>query len=39
MILKIDKEKNLGIASLRCPEYFNVIEMISTETAILERFG
>jgi len=39
MILKIDEDKNLGIASLRCPDYFNVIEMISAQTAILERFG
>lgn len=39
MILKIDREKKIGIASLRCPEYFNIIEMISAETVILERFG
>ncbi len=39
MILKIDKEKNLGIASLRGPEYFNVIEMISSASQRLERFG
>lgn len=39
MILKIDKEKKIGVASLRGPEYFNVIEMISTCSTILERFG
>ena len=39
MILKIDKEKNLWIASLRGPEYFNVIEMISSASELLERFG
>jgi single-stranded-DNA-specific exonuclease len=39
MILKINKETNLGIASLRGPDYFNVIEMISTASDILERFG
>lgn len=38
MILKIDKEKNLWIASLRGPDYFNVIEMITSASAILERF-
>lgn len=39
MILKIDKEKNLWIASLRGPEYFDVIEMISSASNLLERFG
>lgn len=38
MILKIDREKNLWIASLRGPEYFNVIEMISSASNLLERF-
>jgi len=39
MVLKIDKEKNLWIASLRGPEYFDVIEMISSASELLERFG
>ncbi len=39
MILKIDKKKKVGVASLRGPEYFNVIEMISSASELLERFG
>ena len=39
MVLKINQEKQLWIASLRGPDYFNVIEMISTASDILERFG
>jgi hypothetical protein len=30
MIMKIDKEKNLAVASLRGPDYFDVIEMIKS---------
>ncbi len=39
MVLKIDTKRNIGIASLRGPEYFNVIEMISSASTLLERFG
>ncbi|MFA7717676.1 MAG: single-stranded-DNA-specific exonuclease RecJ [Candidatus Absconditabacterales bacterium] len=39
MILKINKETNLCVASLRGPDYFNIIEMISTASDLLERFG
>ncbi|MFA5747618.1 MAG: single-stranded-DNA-specific exonuclease RecJ [Candidatus Absconditabacterales bacterium] len=39
MIMKIDKEKNLAVASLRGPDYFDVIEMIKSAGDILERFG
>ena len=38
MVLKINQEKWLGIASLRGPDYFNVIEMITTASDLLERF-
>jgi single-stranded DNA-specific DHH superfamily exonuclease len=27
-IFKIDKEKNIAVASLRGPDYFNIIEML-----------
>jgi len=39
MIMKIDSERNLGIASLRWPDYFDVIEMIKSVWDILMRFG
>ncbi len=39
MILKIDQEKQIGVASLRGPEYFNVIDMLKKFGDKLERFG
>ena len=39
MIIKINAEKDIWVASLRGPEYFNVIEMISASSDLLERFG
>lgn len=38
-IFKIDTDKRHAVASLRGPEYFNVIEMISCAAPYLERFG
>lgn len=39
MIMKIDQEKKVAVASLRWPEYFSVIDMLKTCWDILERFG
>ena len=39
MIMKIDQEKKMAVASLRGPEYFSVIEMLKSNGALLERFG
>ena len=39
LVMKIDREKNLGTASLRGPSYFSVIDMIKSVSDILERFG
>lgn len=39
IVFKIDKEKWLAVASLRWPEYFNVIEMIQKHNNLLERSG
>lgn len=39
LIMKIDREKNLCTASLRWPDYFNVIDMIKSAADILVRFG
>lgn len=38
MIMKIDQEKQVAVASLRWPEYFSVIDMIKSTGDILERF-
>lgn len=38
-VFKIDKEKGHAVASLRGPSYFSVIEMISTASPYLQRFG
>ena len=38
-VFKIDKEKQQAVASLRWPEYFNVIEMITQASPYLKRFG
>ena len=37
-VFKIDKEKNQAVASLRGPEYFNVIDMIGKASPYLKRF-
>ncbi len=39
MIMKIDREKGIGVASLRGPEYFSIIDMVKAAWDILERFG
>lgn len=39
MIMKIDQEKHSAVASLRGPDYFDVIEMIKTASHLLQRFG
>jgi len=39
MIMKIDQEKQVAVASLRWPEYFSVIDMLKDSWDILERFG
>lgn len=38
-VFKVDLEKNHAVASLRGPDYFNVIEMISSAAPYLQRFG
>lgn len=39
MIMKIDNEKKVAVASLRGPEYFSVIDMLKKHGDLLERFG
>jgi len=39
MVLKIDTERNMGTASLRGPDYFDIIGMIKTAEHLLLRFG
>lgn len=39
MVMKINKERQIAVASLRGPEYFNVIEMLKKFWDKLERFG
>jgi single-stranded-DNA-specific exonuclease len=39
VVLKIDAEKWIGVASLRGPEYFSVIDMLYHAAPLLERFG
>lgn len=39
MIMKINQERQIAVASLRWPEYFNVIEMLKKFWSKLERFG
>lgn len=39
MVLKIDTEKGIGVASLRGPEYFSVIDMLYHVAPLLDRFG
>lgn len=39
MIMKINQEKQIAVASLRWPEYFSVINMIKDSWDLLERFG
>jgi single-stranded-DNA-specific exonuclease len=39
IVFKVDTEKGVASASLRGPEYFNVIEMIVAHQDLLERYG
>lgn len=39
MIMKIDQEKQVAVASLRWPAYFSVIDMLKSNGELLERFG
>lgn len=39
MIMKIDQEKHSAVASLRGPDYFDIIEMIKSAGHLLLRFG
>lgn len=38
-VFKIDAEKGIAVASLRWPDYFDVITMIQSAEHLLERFG
>lgn len=38
-VFKLDPEKQQAVASLRGPDYFNIIEMISKASPYLKRFG
>jgi len=38
-VFKLDPEKQQAVASLRGPDYFNVIEMITQASPYLKRFG
>ncbi len=38
MIMKVDQEKKVAVASLRGPEYFSVIDMLKEHADLLERF-
>jgi len=38
-VFKIDKEKNIAVASLRGPDYFNIIEMLAQAENMMIRFG
>lgn len=39
MVLKIDREKGIWVASLRGPAYFSVIDMLHHVAPLLDRFG
>jgi single-stranded-DNA-specific exonuclease len=39
MIMKINQERQIAVASLRWPEYFSVIDMLKDHGNLLERFG
>ncbi len=39
MIMKIDQERQIGVASLRWPDYFSVIDMLKSAGDLLVRFG
>ncbi|MCX6824700.1 MAG: single-stranded-DNA-specific exonuclease RecJ [candidate division SR1 bacterium] len=39
MVMKINQERQVGIASLRGPAYFSVIDMLKKHGDTLERFG
>ncbi len=38
MIMKVDQEKQVAVASLRWPEYFSIIDLLKENGDILERF-
>ncbi len=37
-IFKINKEEGIAVASLRAPNYFNIVKMLQAHTDLLERF-
>ncbi len=39
MVMKVDQEKHSAVASLRGPDYFDIIEMIKSAGHLLQRFG
>ncbi|MCK9467210.1 MAG: single-stranded-DNA-specific exonuclease RecJ [Candidatus Absconditabacterales bacterium] len=39
IVFKINKDKGIAVASLRGPEYFNIIEMLQKHSDLLERSG
>lgn len=39
VIIKINREENKAVASLRWPEYFSVIDLLKAHEGLLERFG
>ena len=39
IVFKINKDKWIAVASLRWPEYFNIIEMLQKHSDLLERSG
>ena len=39
MVMKIDQENKVAVASLRGPDYFSVIDMLKSSSDLLERFG
>lgn len=38
MIMKVDQEKKVAVASLRWPEYFSIIDLLKEHWDLLERF-
>ncbi len=39
VVIKINREENKAVASLRWPEYFNIIDLLKEHENLLERFG
>lgn len=39
MVLHMCEERGIAVGSLRCPQYFSVIEMLKTADHLLERYG